>query len=229
MAVERAFFCSFSHRGAAYAVGPGLARYDAQHDCWEELLPAASLPRSHFGAARVGSRLYVLGGFSPARGELLSVDLASFELAARPAPPGSEAGDHFAILCELGGELHVIGGVDADVNHKREHWVLTDSGWRALEPPPPGIWAKFAIQAIARGRLYLFGDFGAYCFDPLNGAWTPRAEPPGLLALPQALVSDGSLWIVGGLAVGGAPRRVLWRYDLAGDRWDDLAAGQGEK
>lgn len=122
MAVERAFFCSFSHRGAAYAVGPGLARYDAQHDCWEELLPAASLPRSHFGAARVGSRLYVLGGFSPVRG-----------------------------------------------------------------------------------------------------------EPPGLLALPQALVSDGSLWIVGGLAVGGAPRRVLWRYDLAGDRWDDLAAGQGEK
>lgn len=97
--------------------------------------------------------------------------------------------------------------------------MLTEEGWKADSPPPVGMWGKFAAQAMSGGKLYLFGDFGAYCYDPQTSLWTPRAKLASLLAMPQAVAIDGSIWVIGGRPVDGRRDSVLLRYDIAADAW----------
>ena len=81
------------------------------------------------------------------------------------------------------------------------------------------MWAKFAVQAIVDERLYLFGDFGAYRFDPARGTWEPRAALATMMAMPQAVALGGAIWVVGGMPVDGERAPILLRYDVARDAW----------
>jgi hypothetical protein len=226
MGAERAFFSSTVVDGSVYAIGDGLERYDAEHDRWTSILPAGSLPKSHFASATIGSTLYVLGGYYGAKADLLAVDLPAGKLRELPPPPGFAPPDHFHCLHVLGGRLHVVGGLDGETfEPKAEHWVLGPDGWKADVAPPVAVWAKFAVQAVCDGKLYLFGEFGAYCFDPAAGTWRERAKLPLQVAMPQTVVIDGALWVVGGMRVGPEPDRVpiLLRYEPARDAWSVLS------
>lgn len=251
MAVGRAFFGSAVVAESVFAIGEGLERYDARADRWTSVgtagLPATRLPKSHFAAAALGSTIYVLGGYGGAADALFAIDVPTPgsesgsgsgsgdpTLRELPPPPGFGHGDHFHVLQVLPGEphgpelrvpeLHVIGGLDGEsFEPKAEHWVLAADGWRAAPPPPVGVWAKFTVQAVHAGRLYLFGDFGSFCFDPASGAWSERAKPPFLVVMPQAVARGGSIHVIGGTAVGEEDDRrpLLLRYDVGADRWTD--------
>lgn len=233
MGTPRAFFGSCVVAGTVYAIGEGLERYDFAADRWSTLLGPEELPRSHFAAAASGSTLFVLGGYGGPGGRFLALDLPRDGADAAPSvrellpPPGFEADDHFHLMHVLGGELHVIGGYDGDdFEPLARHAVLREGAWVALAPPPAGIWAKFAIHARAGDVLDLFGDFGAFRYDAPAQSWSQLAPFEGLLAMPQAVVLDEELWVVGGMAVGREHEAVLLHYDRAQDTWEAAPPAQ---
>jgi hypothetical protein len=221
---EHAFFGSAVIAGVVYAIGAGLERYDAKADAWIEVTPAGKLPRSHFGAAALEGKLFVLGGFGAAESALWVVDVKDGAVRAEPAPPGFATGDHFHLVHALRGELHVIGGLDGETfEAQREHWVRSAGGWRALPAPPEGLWAKFSAHAVAGDALYVFGEKGGWRFDAAEGAWRELAQSGSMLAMPATAVLDDKLWILGGMEVGRDDARVLRAFDLRGQRWLELA------
>jgi len=232
MSVGRAFFGSAVDDGKVYAIGDGVEQYDLKLDRWLKIIPADRLPRTHFAAAAVGSTIYVLGGFG-GREKLLAVDVRQTSVNELPSPPGFKKGDHFHCMQVIRGRLHVVGGVGGDAQTlKTEHWSLDDPRaasaskvWRSETPSPTGVWAKFAVQAVQDDKLYLFGDFGAFRFDATKKEWTRRTSLPFEIVMPQAVVSDGSIWVIGGNPVDEKRkrRRILLRYDLARDQWTDYS------
>jgi hypothetical protein len=234
MAVGRSFFGSAVVEGDVYAIGDGVERFDRRADRWTHMATGEGLPRTHFAATAVGSTIYVLGGYGGDTMKLCAVDATTGERRFLPAPPRFKRGDHFHILQALGGQLHVIGGLDGEsFVPKTEHWVMTNPTaspdappaecWSAAAPPPAPVWAKFAVQVVADGRLYLFGDFGAFRFDARKKAWTSRAPLPVTIVMPQAVALGGVIWVIGGERVDDARRRsrLLFRYGIAHDAWTD--------
>jgi len=225
MNVGRAFFSSVTVDGVVHAIGEGVERYDAAADRWTSVLPADGLPRSHFAAAAVGRTIYVLGGYGAEGTEMSVIDLDGPKLRREAAPPGFDLGDHFHFVHALGGRLHVIGGLDGEkFEPQTEHWILTDVGWKAQPAPPPGLWAKFSVQAAVGDKLYLFGDFGAFCFDAKASSWTPRAKLEPMLVMPQAVGIEDVIWVIGGDQVEGSAGRLLLAYDIDKDSWRPAAA-----
>jgi hypothetical protein len=223
MPVPRAFFGSAADGAGALAIGDGIDRYDLAAGSWRTLVPAGQLPQSHFGAARVGGRVYVLGGYPLECSAFFAVDLATGAVTRQQPPPGFQPGDHFHFLVELQGELHVLGGIEIrPFRARREHWILRGGQWAAEPPPPEGLWAKFGSHANVDGRLHLFGEFGHYVYDPGFRTWTARAPMPFALVMPAVVVRDGVIWIVGGMRVEGEGP-VLLAYDPRTDRWLDCA------
>ena len=218
----RAFFGSAVVDGSVFAIGEGVERYDAAADRWIEVVPAGALPRSHFAAAAVGRELFVLGGYPLEQSAFFAVDTASGAVRREEPPPGFTPGDHFHFLAELGGELHCAGGLDvATFAPRREHWVRRHDAWVALPAPPAGLWAKFGGQAVTGGRWYLFGDFGAYRYDPDAQQWTACAPWGRALVMPGVVAVGDAIWIVGGMQVEGHGN-VLLEYRPAQDAWRDL-------
>jgi hypothetical protein len=223
MPVPRTFFCSVVADDAVLAIGDGIDRYDPAADSWRTLVPAGQLPHSHFGAARVGDQIYVLGGYPPELSAFFAVELATGAVTRLPPPPGFQPGDHFHFVVELQGELHVLGGIDVGpFRARREHWILRDGAWLAQPTPPEGLWAKFGGHARIGGRLHLFGDFGHCAYDTVARTWERRAPLPFPLVMPAAVVRGGVLWILGGMRVDGNGD-VLLAYDPELDHWRDLS------
>jgi hypothetical protein len=220
---SRAFFGSAIVDGAVHAIGDGVERYDPDADRWVEVVPPGALPVSHFGAAAVGKVLWVLGGYPAERSGCHAVDLGTGAVQSIEPPPGFAPGDHFHLLHGLGGRLHVIGGLDGqEFRPRTEHWVRTATGWEQAPSPPQGLWAKFAVHGVVDGRLYVFSDAGAFCFDPREGTWSARKGPERVLVMPAVVAREGRLLVVGGVGVDGRGVALL-EYDPARDRWRDLA------
>lgn len=229
MPSARAFHSSTAYAGRLWAIGDGLASYDPLADVWQEWLPAGTLPRSHFGAARVGHEVFVLGGEAQRRGKLSRIDLREPRLDEVDAPPGCAPGDHFPILVSLADRLHVLGGVDADVNPIRRHFVRDDAGWRALAEPPPGLWGKFSCHAVRGQTLWLFGDFGAFRYDTPSEQWTPLEPMPRTLVLPQAVFVGDRIHVLGGLQPGATRAAVHLVFDVTTTTWSDLTRDEDQR
>lgn len=221
---ERAFFASAVISGDVYAIGEDVERFDAKADAWIEVTPAGKLPRSHFGAAAVDGKLFVLGGYGAPEAALWIVDVKDGAVRAEPPPPSFAEGDHFHLVHALRGELHVIGGLDGkSFEVQREHWVRGSSGWRALAAPPNGLWAKFSVHAVVGESLYVFGDGGDWRFDSAEGAWRALAKSGPTLVMPATALVANKLWIIGGMEVGRDDTRILRAFDLREERWLDFS------
>ncbi|MCK5941606.1 MAG: hypothetical protein KAI24_06530 [Planctomycetes bacterium] len=223
--LPHAFFASGVHRGHAIAIGPGVECYDAAADTWRVIVPDdGRLPRSHFCAAVLDGAAIVLGGFPTIGTGCHRVDLDTGEVTQLQPPPSFEAGDHLHIACVLAGELHVLGGLGDDL--LREHWVRRDGSWQRLADCPTGLWSKFTAHVVHDGDLWLLGgqpEAASHRYDPATATWHRLQPPPGVLAMPVAVVADDAIVLIGGLPVGEPTGRrsaaVLWRYDPLDDRW----------
>lgn len=228
----KAFFSSAVVDGVIYAVGGSIERFDRVADRWDVVLPGGEFPKTHFGAALLGRKIIAVGGYPVEQSGVMSYDLDTGEVAALPLPPGFTPGDHFHFVAELGGELHVVGGLRVeDFSPSDDHWVLDGDGWRAAAPPPEPVWAKFAIWAVMGDELYLFAGFGATrgdalgptsgCrYDARSDTWERIAAPPELLTMPATVVLDGRLQVLGGQRLGDEPSpTAASSYDPETDRW----------
>tara|TARA_R110002072_G_scaffold241027_4_gene399608 strand:- start:33156 stop:34079 length:924 start_codon:yes stop_codon:yes gene_type:complete len=213
------FFASACIDDTAYAIGAALEKFDAAANAWQTVIAPGQLPRSHFGAAALGNEIFVLGGFPRVGTGFLIANVDAATVRAAKPPPSFTHGDHLHFVCALHDELHVWGGIDGDDSEMHTaHWVRRSGDWHALPDCPKGMWTKFAAYAVHDGALYVFGEFGGWRYDPLGGGWQPRAKMPESVAMPAAVASNGSIWVLGGMQSKGRGS-VFFRYDIASNRW----------
>lgn len=220
---EQAFGGSGVVDGVVYAIGEAVQRYEPAADRWHVVAAPGVLPRSHLAACAHDGALWVLAGLPANDTGFFRVDLPSGVITALPAPPGWKHGDHLPFLFSLGDELHALGGMRNEPwGVVADHHVRRDGQWVALHPAPRPLWAKFGAGAtIAHGKAQLcFDENGGLRLDAATGSFTPCAAPPAMVAMPAAVTIGDAIWWLGGMRVEGrAP--VLWRYDVAADRWRD--------
>ncbi len=208
--------------------------YDPASDRWtaKAELP---VPLHHTGAASVGGRLYVIGGFHPT---LVSVwdPVASLYIydpetnAWREGPPMPTARGALAVA-EHAGRLYAIGGYGKAGNTAAvEVYDPATNRWTALAPLPT---ARDHLAAVALGgRLYAIGgrlerDYGrnlavTEAYDPAADRWTRAADLPTARSGIAAAALGGRLYVFGGEAPAGT-FRTNEAYDPAADRWQALA------
>jgi N-acetylneuraminic acid mutarotase len=193
---------------AIYALGgsgPGSAvveRFDGSAWRAETTLPGG--PVNAPAAAVVGTKIYVIGGFSGTTNEPLTrVDVydTATKVWSSAAPLPAPRGGHAAVV--LGGKIHVIGGGNS-VSTIADHSVYdpaTDTWTDAASLPR----AEGSPATVAfGGKLYAIGgrsglsDYGTvYVYDPARNRWgkAPAVPPRGTAG---AAVYRGAIYLFGG-------------------------------
>lgn len=212
------FHGSTTREGVAFAISGHVERFDAERKAWDVVVPGDSMPRSHFAAATMGTRLVAAGGFQNA-----IADLANGAVEPLPDYPGRNEQDHFSFVAALDGVLHVAGGYSgADFQPHARHWTWDGAVWSPRAPIPRPSSAKFAAWAAEpeSARLYAFDEAGGLVYDARSDAWSALPAPPwtGYLVMPACAVRDGYLYVLGGEQEGGKSHGVDV-YDLRASAW----------
>jgi len=237
---RRAYGCAASDGAALWLFG-GSDERGAQRDVarleWTgsavQISAGPALPRavSQAGCARIGTRVYLVGGAEQPRGVLM-LDLAALNQGWRELAPLAGPGRLLPVCGALGESLYVFGGAELGADGKRRY--LRD-GWRfewgqwseAPALPRPVV----AAPAVSRpGRITVFGgDDGSLdgrmaelkehhpgfsrAVLEFDGAWHERGEMPLSLVTTGAAEWRGQFVIAGGEdRPGHRSARVLgWR------------------
>ncbi len=212
-------------------ISDAVEEYDPASDRWTVKAPLP-IGLHHAGAAAVGDRLYVIGGFtqsflsvwSPVS-HVYAYDPAAdawTERAPMPTARGALA------VAESGGKLFAIGGYDGRGNSGAvEVYDPAANTWRSLAPLPTprdhlaaaAVGSK--IFAIA-GRLDR--DYGrnlsvTESYDPATNQWTRVADLPTPRSGITAGVIHGVIYVLGGEAPEGT-FRTNEAYLPEKNRWE---------
>jgi solute:Na+ symporter, SSS family len=197
-----------------------LLRWDPRRRAVERRpLPPLPAGRTSPAAARVGDRVYVVGGqaglgLDSATADCWRLDRAAGGWEQLPAIPGGPRAFALAVVQTLDGEerLYVIGGrrqrdgvagpagivplADVQEFSPRRHAADPRAGWRGMRAAPVPLMAGAAAPLVAGRIAVLAAD---------DGALIPRqaADPESLQKHP------------------GFPRKA-WAFDPAADAWSEL-------
>lgn len=195
---------------------------------WETDLASSPFERSEVGAARIGDRIYVVGGFfgdGRTTNRLAAYDISDDRwLVRRPLPtPVNHPG-----VTALAGRLFVLGG-QRGAEPQRSSALFSyhprRNRWRRLPGAPT---ARAALGLAAhRGKLYAVGGQTANNFelrqleiyDVRNRRWRRRAPMPTGRNHLAAVFARGFLWAIGGRRAGGQNLAAVERYDPRRNRW----------
>jgi N-acetylneuraminic acid mutarotase len=201
---------------------------------WGALTPSP-LERTEVGAALIGDRIHVVGGYVGAGGSTAAMaiyDISEDEWEEGAALP--VAVNHAGVAA-LEGDLYVLGGnLDAGDGAESKSARLfryepSAEEWIELRPAPT---ARAALGLVAiDGRLYAAGGSGARnerlrtleIYDPARDRWTAGAPMPTGRNHVGAAVLGGDLVVTGGRPGpehGGLA--VVERYDPQRDRWQRM-------
>jgi DNA-binding CsgD family transcriptional regulator len=242
MPTARSRFAQVALAGAIYAIG-GLAeegwtgaveRYDVAADTWTTHTPKP-VPVANVGAAAVGGRIYVPGGYDEASAarDILEVydPVADAWSTAAPLPQPLFA---YAIA-PYGEGFYLFGGHDGtDYVDTVYHYDAAADAWSLAGSlgVARGFAAAATVEAGGEAAIYLLGGYDgqteyALCesFHPARAAtgedpWEAHA-PASLGRAGHGLVaSGGKLYAVG----GGWDGALLYneRYDIALDVWSSF-------
>ncbi len=186
------------------------------------------IPRQEMGAARIGDHVYVAGGLTNAKPEVVtntveaySISLDQWELVA-PIPVPL----HHMAVAAVGGLLYVMGGFDSDGDARSETWVYDPVGdqWSGAAPLPASRGACWAAEYD--GRIYLFGGrlgqdtvASTFIYDPGSDQWTLGQDMPTARNHLIAVTVGDFIYVM-----GGRPPLVdvNERYDPFLDDWATL-------
>ncbi|MGH7390242.1 MAG: Kelch repeat-containing protein [Candidatus Rokuibacteriota bacterium] len=222
--------------GAVWVIGgfgPGaepvgtVEVYDPVTNRWQARPPLPA-PVHHAAAGVVGSRLFVVGGYTGGRVRWTAIqtvfewDGARNSWATRAPMPTPRGGLAVAVL---GGRLHALGGSAEELSPAHEIYEPATDRWRGASPMPT---ARDHLTAVAfQGHVWAIGGRASFfgtqfasveVYDPATDRW--RAAPPLPTArggLAAAALSDRIL-VFG----GEAPFRIfnaVEMYEVAGNRW----------
>ena len=218
------------------AAGGGSPSGDAQAaESWGSLAPSP-LERTEVSAARIGDRIYVVGGY-PAEGGSTGA-MARYDISAdswMTRAPLPIAVNHAAITA-AGGRLYVLGGnfPAAGQDAKSARLYRYSPGrdrWRRLADAPT---ERAALGLVAiRGRLYAAGGYSETnqklrtleVYDVASQRWRRDGAP-----MPTGRNHVGAARLGATMVVtGGRPGPdhggldAVERYDPRRDRWTKLA------
>jgi hypothetical protein len=190
-----------------------VQRFDPRQQAWHDETPLPE-PRSSHDAVVLGTRVYVVGGWTLAgagEGEWLdtawTADLGAVPLVWEPLPsPGPRRA---AALAAFQGCLVLLGGMEpTGMTPSVRVFDPAAGAWREA-PPLPG--AAFGAAAVARGeRLYAtVADGRLLAWDGTAGQWQRVAS----LEMPRFFhrlvpIGAGELLAVGGAGRGGHTRTI---------------------
>jgi N-acetylneuraminic acid mutarotase len=195
---------------------------------WDSTLAQSPFERSEVGAARVGDRIYVVGGFlgdARTTGRMAAYDISEDEWhRLRPLPrPANHPG-----VTSLRGKLYVLGG-QPGVDERRSDalWRYSPRAnrWKRLPDAPM---ARAAMGfAARRGKLFAVGGQtkGSFevrrleVYDVSRRKWRTRAPMPTGRNHLTAVFTRGTLWAIGGRRSGGENLATVERYDPGANRW----------
>ena len=144
--------------------------------------PAA---RSGVGAAKIGSKAYIVGGSQERDGAFVR-DLLSYDIAARKWADLAMLPEYiaFPVVEAYAGRLYVFGGLHRDGSVCNHSWVYdpTPDRFTALAPLPTP--RSRASGAVVNGKIAVIGGIDAdninsnrvELYDPNNKTWS-RIEP----------------------------------------------------
>jgi len=190
---------------------------------WEERAPMP-LPRTEVAAARVGSEIVVLGGFTIDRGASTRVDAYSPARNTWRRLPDLPVGVHHAMAVGAGGRAYVLGGYTVAGLPLRTAFVLDRGRWRALPRMPHARAAAGA--AVARGKIVVAGGVtagarrlarNALSFDLRARRWSTVAGPTPREHLAVASLG-GVVYAVAGRTSGLDTNLIHFESYRPGDR-----------
>lgn len=199
---------------------------------WETGLAESPFSRSEVGAARVGDRIYVVGGFlasGATTGRMAAYDISADRwVRRRPLPKGV---NHPGVA-SLGRRLYVLGGQrEAGERPSAALWRYTPARnrWKRL-PSAPTRRAAMALAA-GDGKLYAAGgqtDGSSELrrlevYDVSARRWRVRAPMPTGRNHLSGAFALGDFWAIGGRNSGGNSAAVE-RFDPATGEWSTEAA-----
>lgn len=184
-----------------------VEEYDPATNRWTEKAPLP-IPLHHTSAARVGNRLYVIGGFTPSlphhskRVFVYDPSVNSWsERAPMPTPRGALA------TAEFNGKLFAIGGMGDKGNSAAvEMYDPVKDTWTSRAPIPT---PRDHLATAAAGKLIyaiggrLKGDYSqnlstVEAYDPITDRWVSMTG----LATPRSGIAAGVIrdiiYVVGG-------------------------------
>lgn len=215
-------------------------------------------PITSFGAATIGTKLYVYGGHTgdahayvndDQNNKLLVLDLASdkpewTELATNERLQGLG-------MVAYKNEVIIVGGFTA-LNKKGEKQNLKSQtyvrafdvekkSWRDLPALPEPRSSHDA--AIIGSTIYVVGGWNmqgdgdtewhttAWSLDlsAENPEWKKIADPPFTRRAVATVAHDNLLFVIGGMNENGGPTKDAEYYDPKSDTWHDASAILGEK
>jgi N-acetylneuraminic acid mutarotase len=204
-------------------------------DSWGALAPSP-LERTEVGAARVGDRIYVVGGFISSGGTTRRV--VRYDISAdrwREVAPLPIAVNHPGVTA-LDGRVYVYGGNWPRPGRSRER--KTDNLYRYT--PARDRWARLEDAPTARGamgfvgigdRLYAAGGYTQTNFslrtleiyDVTDGTWRSGPPMPTGRNHVGAAVLGGRMVVTGGRPGGpNGGLTTVEAYDPRRDRWSTL-------
>lgn len=204
---------------------------------WEPL-SSMNLARQEVGAARIGDKVYVVGGLDGgflfrATDTVEVYDIANDEWSfVAPLP---EARHHSAVAAH-GGLLYVIGGNPTGSFQARSEVFVYDpqqDSWSSAEPLPGARSACWGVTL--NDRIYVFGgenDAGdvqasTLIFDPVADEWSIGADMPTARGHLTASVAGDLIFVIGGRNGNsqnpGGTLDVNEAYDPVSDQWQTLA------
>ena len=204
------------------SLGPGAAEAEAAPWAYAQSM---SQRRSYIAAAELGGQIYAAGGMVGETGRRLAT-FQRFDPEAdswttlRPLPEPIRAADAAA----AGGEVHVIGGDDADGNGTDVYvYDPARDAWETRAPLPE---PRFNHAAVAlEDRIYVLGGFSGgeehddvFVYDVAADSWSEAASLPRPNHAFGAVVFRGEIWMIGGLR-GEQLLREVWIYDPEADSW----------
>ena len=190
------------------------------------------IPRGWASSARVGGKLWVMGGEAPwgITGTVESVALSNFVSTmssqwTMPIPlsnTGSAA---------IGSKIYVIGGYHpytGTISDSVQIFDTVSKTWSSGAPLPQPL-LQAAIVSV-NGKLYVFGGSNlssilstTYIYDPVDDNWSSGTAKPSPAAFATATVSasDTKVTVTGGFSCDfyGCEQNIAEIYDTASDTW----------
>lgn len=212
------------------AVSDAVEEYDPSTNRWTTKAPLP-IGLHHAGAASVGGRIYVIGGFTKslfsvwqpvANVHMYNSETDSWtERAPMPTPRGALA------VAELGGKLFAIGGYDGNGNSNAvEVYDPATNSW-STKAPLPTARDHLAVATVGT-RIYAIGgrlnrDYArnlsvVESYDPVADRWARMADLPTPRSGIAAAVVRDVIYVFGGEAPDGT-FRTTEAYFPSADRW----------
>jgi N-acetylneuraminic acid mutarotase len=240
---ERMAGCAESINGILYVMGgmnlsanlAEVGAYDPAAKTWTLKTPIPT-PRSLGASLVFENEIYVIGGRAgndvlPTVEKYSAVENKWSAAAPMPTPRWS------LMACSSGGHLYAFGGVSGVGNNRRaldivEAYEPISNSWQSVGKMPEA--RQGAATAEVNGLIYVIsGKIASYveatqgdqitehvdAFDPKTKAWTRVLDIPTGRVGARAVVADGLVFVVGGIAKSGEFPTQIDVLDPRSNQW----------